>query len=493
MYQQTVSIRDIRADGRHPEADGPKRFPGLEQAALRARTELRARDLIVQKYGGSSVADAAAIKRVARRIAETRQAGHPLVVVVSAMGDTTDELLDLAVSLSPSPPAGELDTLLTTGERISVTLLAIALSDLGVPSRTFSGKKAGLITDGIHGKAHIVNVDPHRIRACLAREEVAIVAGFQGKGLKKKEVTTLGRGGSDITAVALAAALGAGMCEIYTDVDGVYTADPRVVPRARKIDVISTAEMLELAASGSKVVHARCLEYAGRFGVPIHVRSSFNRRIGTLILPGRDQEAEWDHKPVWDRAPAVEQPVVSAVLCDKSVAKLTLMGVADGVGKSAEIFGLLADVRARVEMAVQCASSARAGGSDISLAVSGPDGFRVRAALSAARRAIGFVDLQYDGQIGRLSLIGLGMRTDAQVVSRLFTALSDAGAGTELISASDTRIDVAVRAAVLEDAQRAVRSAFGLDHAGPDSAGPDSAGPDSAGPDHAGEEATKAP
>ncbi|WP_350225145.1 aspartate kinase [Arthrobacter sp. efr-133-R2A-120] len=488
MYQQTVSIRDLPADRRHPEVDGLEHFLGLEQMALRTRSKLRARDLIVQKYGGSSVADAAAIKRVARRIAETREAGHPLVVVVSAMGDTTDELLDLAVSLSPSPPASELDALLTTGERISVTLLAIALSDLGVPSRTFSGKKAGLITDGIHGKAHIVNVDPHHIRACLKREEVAIVAGFQGKGLKKKEVTTLGRGGSDITAVALAAALGAGMCEIYTDVDGVYTADPRVVPRARKIDVISNEEMLELAASGSKVVHARCLEYARRFGVPIHVRSSFNRVMGTLILPSQDQEAVWDHKPVWERAPAVEQPVVSAVLCDRSVAKLKVIGVADGVGKSAEIFGLLADARAQVDMVVQNSSAARAGGSDISLAIPSRDGFRVREALSAAQGAIGFIDLQYDGQIGRLSLIGVGLRTDAQVFSRLFKALSDAGAEIELISASDMRIDVVVRAAALEDAQRSVRFAFGLDDAGKDPAGQEQAGQE-----QAGEEASKAP
>ncbi|GAA4032070.1 aspartate kinase [Arthrobacter methylotrophus] len=472
MYQQTVSIRDISAGSQHSEVVGPEHRLGIEQSALQAHTKLRGRDLIVQKYGGSSVADAAAIKRVAGRIAETRAAGHPLVVVVSAMGDTTDELLDLAVSLSPSPPADELDTLLTTGERISVMLLAIALSDRGVPSRTFSGKKAGLVTDGVHGKAHIVDVDPRRIRACLKREEVAIVAGFQGKGLKKKGVTTLGRGGSDITAVALAAALGAGMCEIYTDVDGVYTADPRVVPKAQKIDVISNPAMLELAASGSKVLHPRGLEYASRFGVPLHVRSSFSRAGGTLVMPvqdhgpGRDHKPTWDHKPDWDRVPVVEQPVVSAVECDSSMAMLTAVGVANVAGKSAEIFRILADEHAYVSMVVQNASSGNAGGSDISLALARRDAHRVRSALSASQVAIGFRGLHYDDEVGKLSLIGLGMRTDAQVFSRLFKALSDAGVNIELISTSDMCIDVTMRAAVLEDARRAVRSAFGLEYAG---------------------------
>ncbi|HKU29850.1 MAG TPA: aspartate kinase [Arthrobacter sp.] len=445
MYQQAAGVR-IRPDSATSPALDPLRPP----------TNLRAKDLIVQKYGGSSVADVAAIKRVARRISDTRTVGHPLVVVVSAMGDTTDELLHLAAALSSRPPGGELDELLTTGERISVTLLAIALADLGVPSRTFSGKKAGLITDGVHGRAHIVAVDPHRIRACLNHEEVAIVAGFQGKHRKSKEVTTLGRGGSDLTAIALAAALRAGICEIYTDVEGVFTADPRIVPMARKIDVISTEEMLELAACGSRILAPRCVEYARRFDVPIHVRSSFNGTAGTLVLPALN------HGSRWNKASGVEQPVVSAVLGDTSVGKLTVVGVADEARSSAGIFEVIAGEKANVDMITQNVPSGSGATSELSLLVHRRDGYRLRAALSAAQPAIGFEDLQYDAGIARLSLVGLGMRAGGKVVSRLFRSLAAAGIDVELISASDIRIDVAIRAAVLEDARNAVLRSFGL-------------------------------
>ena len=240
--------------------------------------------LIVQKYGGSSVADAASVKRVARRIVDTKKAGHDVVVVVSAMGDTTDELLDLAEQVSPLPPARELDMLLTAGERISMALLAMAISDLGAEARSYTGSQAGLITDSKHGAARIIDVTPGRIQQAIAEGAIPIVAGFQGVAQDTKDVTTLGRGGSDTTAVALAAALDAEVCEIYTDVDGVFSADPRVVPAARKVPFITYEEMLELAAVGAKVLHLRCVEYARRFELPIHVRSSFSQHTGTLVL-----------------------------------------------------------------------------------------------------------------------------------------------------------------------------------------------------------------
>ena len=302
--------------------------------------------LVVQKYGGSSVSDAESIKRVAKRIAQTKRAGHDVVVVVSAMGDTTDELIDLAQQVTPLPPQREMDILLTAGERISMSLLAMAITNLGVKAKSFTGQQAGVITDAVHGKARIVDVVPHRIRETIERGQVAIVAGFQGVTQSTNDVTTLGRGGSDTTAVALAAGLDADVCEIYTDVDGIFTADPRIVPSARKIDRITYEEMLEMAASGAKVLALRCVEYGRRYGVPIHVRSSFSGKEGTFVSADA-----YSAPPPADAAPrsadlpeetVMEDPIISGVAHDRSEAKITVVGVPDVPGTAARIFEVVA-------------------------------------------------------------------------------------------------------------------------------------------------------
>src|SRR4051812_8143315 len=276
--------------------------------------------LVVQKYGGSSVADAESIKRVAHRVVDTKKAGHDVVVIVSAMGDTTDDLLDLARGVSPTPAPRELDMLLTAGERISAALLAMATHDLGVQARSFTGSHAGVLTTEEHGDARIIDITPSRISTALAEGDVAIIAGFQGVSQDTKDITTLGRGASDTTAVALAGALGADVCEIYTDVDGVFTADPRIVPTARRIEKISSEEMLEMAASGAKVLHLRCVEYARRYGVKVHVRSSFSHREGTWVTDEPAARPEGD---------AMEDPIISGVAHDRSQAKVTVVGVPD--------------------------------------------------------------------------------------------------------------------------------------------------------------------
>jgi aspartate kinase len=306
---------------------------GPSQELLKERVRM---SLIVQKFGGSSVADAEGIKRVAKRVARTQAAGNEVVVVVSAMGDTTDELLDLAGQITADAPAREMDMLLSSGERISMSLLAMAINQEGATAQSFTGSQAGMITDAIHGKARIIDVSPHRIKTCIERGDIAIVAGFQGMSQDSNDVTTLGRGGSDTTAVALAAALDADVCEIYTDVDGVFTADPRVVPSAQKIDRISSEEMLELAASGAKILHLRCVEYARRFGVPLHVRSSFSTNEGTWVLPSPNDKIK-----IQEGEP-LEQPIISGVAHDRSEAKVTVLGVPDIPGKAAEIFGIVA-------------------------------------------------------------------------------------------------------------------------------------------------------
>ena len=295
--------------------------------------------IVVQKYGGSSVADADGIKRVAQRIVNTKKQGHEVVVVVSAMGDTTDDLRDLAEQVTPLPPPRELDMLLTAGERISMALLAMAVSSLGHEAQSFTGSQAGVITDSVHGKAKIIDITPGRIKSAIDEGHVAIVAGFQGVSQDTKDVTTLGRGASDTTAVALAAALGAEVCEIYTDVAGVFTADPRIVPAARKLDRVSHEEMLEMAASGAKILHLRCVEYARRYDVPIHVRTSFDTIEGTWILPDT-ADTEGD---------TVEQAIIAGVAHDRSEAKITVVGVPDKVGEAARIFEVLAgsEVRSR--------------------------------------------------------------------------------------------------------------------------------------------------
>ncbi|KQO04056.1 aspartate kinase [Arthrobacter sp. Leaf234] len=414
--------------------------------------------LIVQKFGGSSVADAEGIKRVARRVVDTQSAGHQVVVVVSAMGDSTDELLDLAGQVSPAASdAREMDMLLSAGERISMALLAMAIHGIGASAQSFTGSQAGMITDAIHGKARIIDVSPHRIRTAIEKGDVAIVAGFQGMSRDSNDITTLGRGGSDTTAVALAAALDADVCEIYTDVDGVYTADPRVVPSAQKIDTISSEEMLEMAASGAKILHLRCVEYARRFGVPLHVRSSFSHNEGTWVLPSPDDQIK-----IQEGEP-LEQPIISGVAHDRSEAKVTVVGVPDIPGKAAEIFGIVAGANTNIDMIVQNVSTHGSGRTDISFTLPIVDGADALAALGAAQDRVGFETVEYDEKIGKLSLIGAGMRSNPGVSYRFFRALSDAGVNIDMISTSEIRISVVTGAELLDTAVRAVHAAFELD------------------------------
>jgi aspartate kinase len=406
--------------------------------------------LIVQKFGGSSVADAESIKRVAARIARTKEAGHDVVVTVSAMGDTTDDLIDLANQVSRSPASREMDMLLTTGERISMSLLAMAIGDLGFDARSFTGSQAGMMTDAQHGRARIVDVTPTRVREALDQGAIAIVAGFQGFNHDSKDITTLGRGGSDTTAVALAAALDAEVCEIYTDVDGVFSADPRVVTKASKLDHVSYEEMLELAAAGAKVINIRAVEFARRHGVTLHVRSSFTEESGTWVSDTSEGEN-------------VEEPIIAGVAGDTSEAKITVVGVPDIPGKAAGIFTIVAGAGANIDMIVQNVSVSDSGRTDISFTLPKEDGKKAVAALEAAREKSGFESLIYDDQIGRLSVVGAGMRTNAGVSAQLFTALSDAGINIEMISTSEIRISVIMRADTLPGAVKAVHTAFGLD------------------------------
>jgi len=406
--------------------------------------------LIVQKFGGSSVADAESIKRVAKRIVETRKAGNEVVVAVSAMGDTTDELIDLAHQVSPIPDPREMDMLLTPGERISMALLAMAIRDMGYEARSYTGSQAGMITDARHGAARIVDVTPGRVREALDEGAIAIVAGFQGFNRDSRDITTLGRGGSDTTAVALAAALGAEVCEIYTDVDGVFTADPRVVPKAHKLDRVTSEEMLELAAAGAKVLYIRAVEYARRHGVTLHVRSSFNNNEGTWVVNPVEGET-------------VEEPIITGVAGDLSEAKITVVGVPDVPGKAAEIFTIVAKTGANIDMIVQNVSAAATGLTDISFTLPKAEGEKVLTALRAEQSDAGFASLQYDDQIGKLAVVGAGMRTSSGVSALLFRALSDAGINIEMISTSEIRISVVTRADTLADAMRVVHAAFGLD------------------------------
>ena len=407
--------------------------------------------MVVQKYGGSSVANAEGIKRVAKRIVETKRAGNDVVVVVSAMGDTTDELIDLANAVTPLPQPRELDMLLTAGERISMALLAMAVNQLGMEARSFTGSQAGVITDAQHGKARIIDVTPGRIREAISEGAIAIVAGFQGVSQQTKDITTLGRGGSDTTAVALAAALEADVCEIYTDVDGIFTADPRVVPLARKLKSVTYEETLELAASGAKVLHLRCVEYARRSNLPIHVRSSFSSLEGTWVTQER---------PVGDN---VEQPIIAGIAHDRSEAKVTVVGVPDRPGNAAAIFQALADAQINIDMIVQNVSAAATGVTDISFTLPKSEGANATSALTRVQKEVGFLSLQFDDSIGKISLIGAGMRSHPGVSATFFQALSDAGVNIEMISTSEIRISVIVRADDLENAVRALHTAFELD------------------------------
>ncbi|MEV7429754.1 MULTISPECIES: aspartate kinase [unclassified Nocardioides] len=408
--------------------------------------------IVVQKYGGSSVADAAGIKRVAQRIVNTRKAGHDVVVVVSAMGDTTDELRDLAEQVSPLPPPRELDMLLTAGERISMALVAMAIAQLGHKAQSFTGSQAGVITDSAHGKAKIIDITPGRIEAAIRDGAIAIVAGFQGVSQDTKDITTLGRGASDTTAVALAAALGADVCEIYSDVDGVFTADPRIVPAARKLDRVSTEEMLEMAASGAKILHLRCVEYARRYNMPVHVRSSFSQKEGTWIIP----EPREGEEPM-------EQAIISGVAHDRSEAKITVVGVPDKVGEAARIFETLAATEVNIDMVVQNVSAAATGLTDISFTLPRTDGQAAMGALARIQDEVGYEKLLYDDQIGKVSLIGAGMRSHPGITAKFFASLASAGVNIEMISTSEIRISVIVDEAQVDEAVRATHTAFDLD------------------------------
>lgn len=410
--------------------------------------------LIVQKYGGSSVQSAERIKRVAERIVAARKAGNDVVVVVSAMGDTTDELLGLAQAVAPVPPARELDMLLTSGERISNALVAMAISALGAQARSFTGSQAGVITTSAHGKARIIDVTPGRIQAALADGAIALVAGFQGVSQDTKDITTLGRGGSDTTAVALAAALGADVCEIYTDVDGVFTADPRIVPDAQQLGAISYEEMLEMAASGAKVLMLRCVEYARRYQVPVHVRSSYSDKRGTLVTGTIADQPQKEN--------AVEQALITGVAHDRSEAKVTVTNVPDHPGVAAKVFRTIADAEIDIDMIVQNISAGVDGRTDITFTLPKADGPRAVAALEARKAEIEFDQVIYNDHVGKVSLIGAGMRSHPGVTATFCEALASADVNIDIISTSEIRISVLVRDTELDNAVRALHSAFDL-------------------------------
>ncbi|WP_347040831.1 aspartate kinase [Brachybacterium nesterenkovii] len=459
--------------------------------------------LVVQKYGGSSVADAESIVRVADRIARYARAGHQVVVVVSAMGDTTDELIDLAQQVTENPPPRELDMLLTAGERISMAVLSMALNSRGIGARAYTGSQAGVITDATHGRALILDVTPGRIRDAIDEGDVAIVAGFQGVSQTTKEITTLGRGGSDTTAVALAAALDADVCEIYSDVDGVFTADPRIVPAARRVPVVSCEEMLELAANGAKILMVRSVEYGRRHGIPLHVRSSFSGNVGTIVsddgermipidpettcrigdLPrlgavaaaahGSEPMGAADAAPMdafeneenavdsWN-AEGLEAPIISGVAHDRSEGKITVVEVPDMPGKAARVFDIVASTGANIDMIVQNTSTTDDTVA-ISLTLPESDATAALAALEAAKDEVGFSEVRYTDRIGKVSLVGAGMRQSPGVSATLFRALGDNGINIDMISTSEIRISVVTDIERLDDAVRVIHTAFGLD------------------------------
>ena len=422
--------------------------------------------LIVQKYGGSSVSDVEAIKRVAKRIVETRNAGHKLVVVVSAMGDTTDELLDTAAQITDNAPEREMDILLTAGERISMSLLSMAINELGVPAQAFTGAQAGIHTTSAYGRAQITGMVPERIARSISEGQVAIVAGFQGIS-DDDDVTTLGRGGSDTTAVALAAALHADVCEIYTDVDGLFSADPRIVAKAHRLRSISTEETLELAAHGAKILHLRAVEFARRYKVPLHVRSSFSEKEGTWIsdrpaspaLKGLVPDAAF----LDPKEGKMEQPIISGIAHDRGQDKITVAGVPNHPGRAAMVFQTIAAAGANIDMIVQNIPVSDPTRANITFTIPEADAQVALDALESAKDEIGFKEVRYNPNIGKLSLVGTGMRTNPGVAARLFAALSEAGINIDLISSSEIRLSIVTKLDDLDRAVAVVHSAFGLD------------------------------
>ena len=394
---------------------------------------------------------------------DTQKAGNDVVVVVSAMGDTTDELLDLAAEVTSNvTPSRELDMLLTAGERISTAILSMAINDLGAKAQSFTGSQAGMITDGVHGSARLVEVNPERIRESIEAGNIAIVAGFQGVHRQSGDITTLGRGGSDTTAVALAAALKADVCEIYSDVDGVFTADPRIVPTAHKLDTVTSEEMLEMAANGAKILHLRSVEYARRFNLKLHVRSSFSNLEGTIVIPEDSAELTPTHL----KEIPLEQPLISGVAHDRSQAKITVVGVPDVPGSAAKVFGLINEAKVNLDMIVQNVPTDRPNVTDISFTLDQAQGDAALKALKAAQAELGFQEVIYNESVGKLSLVGAGMKTNPGVSFTFFDALSTAGVNIDMISTSEIRISVITELSKLDEAVRAVHTAFGLDAEG---------------------------
>ena len=405
--------------------------------------------LIVQKYGGSSLESAERIRAVAERIVATKKAGNDVVAVCSAMGDTTDELLDLAAQVNPVPSQREMDMLLTAGERISNALVAMAVESLGATAQSFTGSQAGVLTTERHGNARIVDVTPGRLQEALDKGRICIVAGFQGVNKDTRDVTTLGRGGSDTTAVALAAALNADVCEIYSDVDGVYTADPRIVPNARKLDKLSFEEMLELAAVGSKILVLRSVEYARAFNVPLRVRSSYSSDTGTLIAGSMEDIP-------------MEEAVLTGVATDKTEAKVTVLGIPDKPGEAAKVFRAVADAEINIDMVLQNVSSLEDGKTDITFTCPRTDGPRAMEILSKMKEEFSWGNVLYDDQVGKVSLVGAGMKSHPGVTADFTEALRDVNVNIELISTSEIRISVLVREADLDRSARALHETFQL-------------------------------
>ena len=399
--------------------------------------------LIVQKYGGSSVADAEKIKNVARRVASSAS-GHQLVVVVSAMGKTTDGLLNLAAQVSPTPEPREMDMMLATGEQVTIALLAMALQTLGVKARSLTGPQVGMRTDRGHTKARITQINPERARAALEAGEIVVVAGFQGLS-DADEITTLGRGGSDLTAVALAAALKADVCEIYTDVDGVYTADPNIVPDARKLPRVAYDEMLEMASLGAKVLQARSVEFAKKYGVTVHVRSTFKPDPGTLVTKEES---------------GMEEAVVTGITHDRSQAKISLLRVPDRPGIAAQVFGAVAAKNVVVDMIVQNIS--RDGFTDISFTLPRADRARAEEVLGALAREIGAQGVVADDRVAKISIVGVGMRSHAGVAARMFETLSGEGINIQMISTSEIAVSCVIEDKYTELAVRALHDVFAL-------------------------------
>jgi aspartate kinase len=401
--------------------------------------------LIVQKYGGTSVANTDRIKNVASRVAKYRKEGDQVVVVVSAMSGVTDNLIKLAKEIMSLPSEREMDMLLATGEQTTIALTAMALHSIGIDAVSLTGAQAGIVTDGVHTKAKIQNITPKQVHTLLDSGKVVIVAGFQGQ-TQEGHITTLGRGGSDLTAIALAAALGADLCQIYTDVDGVYTADPRIVPSARKLKEIAYDEMLELASLGAKVMQSRSVEFAKKFGVVFEVRSSLNDNPGTIVK---------------EETASMEDVVIRGVSLDKNQAKVTIVGVPDKPGVAARVFNALADAAINVDMIVQNVSSnSGAPATDISFTVDKPDLLKASRVIEGLKSEIGYRESSADEKIGKLSIVGVGMRSHSGVAAKMFQTLATEGVNIDMISTSEIKISVTIDIAKGEAAMRAVHKAF---------------------------------